>query len=375
MGATSLEERLLKHLDRPIIRIISPLLSILSSSLALSTHALNLLNNPYKVLLVIISAIFITISILSYLSPRIFVHRIPIYESRTKFLQHYFKKFIDESKYSVVIINIIFTWFSEIEGDLLKKLKDNDNFRFEVLLLKRIREPGERSYLLLREQDEGVPLEHLVKQSNLGLYLMFKFLVKLSKEDININSVQVKEYGFMPSVCAYIFDERKLVFGPYISKNCDRIPMFEIEQDTKNADSDISLSFEEIIKHSKILKGKTSKHLKEKFVERFSYWDGQDRSIHDFIGNRDATIIEDILNANDDKYKTYLQGKIYTELDDDIIQAFEDNCPLEVRFDAVIRDIDRKYNAHYNTHYNAHTQRATQLSHQYPSDSSQIATH
>jgi hypothetical protein len=260
-------------------------------------------------------------------------------------MKNYLKKFIQESKETVKILNIMFTWFENLEESVYKKIIEEGTY-FEILLLKRMRKKDDTSYFSLRESDE-YRHEELVRGVNRTLFSLFEFLVYLAKEKPPkggslIRKLQVKEYSFLPVMCAYIFDEKKIVFGPYIAKDCNFIPLVHIEKNIKDPEDEISMAFGELIDHYKILSGEKKRPNKE-YIEFFSFFDGQKNcSVHEFIEHNHNKGIEEILSKNSGKYKEYLDKKTNTDFDDHYVEALGEQHSLEGRFDAVIRDIKNK---------------------------------
>lgn len=335
----NLEFMLVSMLDNVYFKIFISFLTISTSLITLGSIITKQLGPRYITILLIFLSVLVTL----LFAPRLFSSRIPIFEYRMKFMNYYLKKFLRESKESVVFLNIASTWFSNIEDEIKSKIEGNNNFWVEFLLLKRIRTDTEQSYFDLRERDEGLPFGDLMKKSNITLYSLFRFLLKLAEERPKlIHNFRVREYKFMPVMCEYIFDGNKIVFGPYISKDCNFIPLFEIKKNSKKPGSGISLAFGQIDEHYRILRGDKGHRQNDSYVPIFSYWDGHDnKSIHEFIETNTPQRIEKILDKYDGIYLKYLQGDDNSKLSDDIISALGASG-LEARFDAVMRDINRK---------------------------------
>ncbi|MCK9565463.1 MAG: hypothetical protein M0Q43_05380, partial [Methanothrix sp.] len=296
----NLEFMLVSVLDNVYFKIFTWFLTISTSLITLGSIITKQLDLKYIIILLIFLSVLVTL----LFAPRLFPPRIPIFEYRMKFMNYYLKKFLRESKDSVVFLNIASTWFSNIEDEIKSKIEGKNTFCVEFLLLKRIRIPKEQSYFALRERDEGLPPGDLVKKSNITLYSLFRFLLKLAEERPTlIHNFRVREYKFMPVMCEYIFDGKKIVFGPYISKDCNFIPLFEIKKNSKKPGSGISLAFGQIEEHYRILRGDKGLRQNDSYVPIFSYWDGDNnKSIHKFIEKNTPQKIERVLEKYDDIY-------------------------------------------------------------------------
>lgn len=334
----SLMSSITKLLEHPLFRTATLTLTIIASVLMLFPQGFRLPDSIFlRFVLLVLSATFLGL----FIAPQFFKPRIPIYEYRLKFMKYYLKKFIRESKETVKILNILFTWFERLEEEIHQKIV-KDGVYFEFLLLKRMRKEDDISYFSLRESDEDRH-EELVRGLNKTLFSLFGFLVNLAQEETRrggeslIRKLQVKEYTFLPVMCAYIFDEKKLVFGPYIAKDCNFIPLVHIEKDIKNPSDGLSMAFDELIDHYKILSEREKRPGKE-YIEFFSFFDGQKNSpVHEFI-EHNYKRIDEILSKNSKKYADYLDKKEITDFDDQYVKALGEHS-LEGRFDAVIRDI------------------------------------
>ena len=301
-------------------------------------------------LLFALSVIFLTLFLISVLFLR--KQRIPIYEHRRKFLDNNLKYFIKMSKRNVRILNVLFTWFEGLENVIINKIV-NENLYFEILLVKRKRKDEDLSYITFRENDEDRKGE-LKPILNKTLFKIFCFLVDLaSTKGIQyIRKFQVKEYDFMPVTTMYIFDDNKLIFGPYIAKNCSDIPLIQLERSLKtsikNPLYDMNSAFDELMEHYDILSGEKKRDNKE-YIETFSYFDGaKNQSVHELIESN-VNDIKSILESEHAEYYDYLADIKNKEFDDDEIRILgEDN--FEGRFDAVLRDIIKKIKLHKSSH-------------------------
>jgi len=148
---------------------------------------------------------------------------------------------------------------------------------FEILLVKRKRKQSDLSYITFRERDENRQGE-LKPILNKTLFDLFCFLDLASTKGIShIRKFQVREYDFMPVTTMYIFDDGKIVFGPYIAKNCIDIPLIQLEKGfkttIKNPLYDMASAFDELMDHYNIFSGRRKRKNKE-YIEIFSFFDG-----------------------------------------------------------------------------------------------------
>lgn len=361
----SLTEKMGSVLDSLLFRALMAILFFITFFFWTLPNIIGLPKNIFvSNLLVVLSAIFLILFLVSVLFLR--KNRIPIYVHRKKFLENNLKNFINESSSNIKILNVSFTWFEHLKDILTYKIVE-DSLQFEVLLVKRKRNKNDISYLTLREKDEGREQE-LKILSNKTLFSIFCFLVNLASTRgiSHIKKFQVKEYDFMPAITMYIFDDKKLVFGPYIAKNCEDIPLIQIERNIKttikNPIHNIASAFNELMEHYNILSGdyedikkKNKEYIQnescdaeywnnpfrwshKECIQTFSFFDGKEnRSIHKFIENNLNEIIP-VLKQKSQDYYDYLVKERNIKFDDDIIKELGED-QFEGRFDAVMRDI------------------------------------
>lgn len=344
----SLMSSLTKLLEHPLFRTLTLTLTIITSVLTIiGPQGFRLPESTFlRFVFLVLSATFFGL----FIAPQFFKPKIPIYEYRLKFMRYYLTKFIRESKETVKILNILATWLEHLEEEIRNKIIKDDVY-FEILLLKRRRKKDDMSYFSLRESDED-RYEELVRGLNKTLFSVFRFLISLASESKKdgssfIHKLQLKEYAFLPVICEYIFDEKILVFGPYIAKNCNFIPLVQLEKNIKSPLDGISTAFDELLDHYKIL-SEPERRLDKEYIEFFSFFDGTDnKSIHEFI-EHDYKKIDAILSENSKKYLEYLDGKI-DDFNDQYVEAIGKNN-LEGRFDAVIRDIKNQIDQQSTLH-------------------------
>lgn len=272
---------------------------------------------------------------------------ISIYEGRTNFLQQHLSDLIKSANRSVKILNISFGWFIEIKHIMEEKITKSDT-RFEILLLKRKRVPGDISYISQRAHDEFTSPDSLIMAVNDTLFNIFLFLVEVYTKDPKsrkevIEKVKIKEYTFTPTMCSYIFDDHTLIFGPYIAKKCDNIPLFHIIKNNGTNNFDMS-AFQQLMDHYNILSGDYDKRSNREYISSFTFYDGRKNiPIHEFIENHCMSIAA-VLEKNKDHYENYITVKnspYCNEFNDRYILSLK-NDSFEGRFDAVMRHIQRK---------------------------------
>ena len=278
---------------------------------------------------------------------------VPIYPNRFNFMENELVDFINGSKESVEIANIIFTILSRninVKNVIIKKLLDPEQSidKFEILLVKRKRRPEDISYLKMRTDDED---NHgLIPKANRTLFELFLFLLRdiypVEKSETTNNGVvafrnfDVKEYAFAPIMCLYMFDKKDIVFGPYISALCESIPMFHIKY--IDDDSSFEGAFKQLKLHYQTLSDRNARIDKQN-VGRFSYFDGViNKSIHELIESHSKELNtyldnEDLLS----RYCHYLEEEPDNKFDDETIRELNE---FEGRFDAVMRHICRELN-------------------------------
>jgi len=250
-------------------------------------------------------------------------------------------KFIKKAN-SIKISNIAFTYFLKFtEAKNLIKNKIEGGAKFEILFTKRKRKKGDLSFFKLREDDEDN--RQLRIDMNKTLFQIFLFMlnelfpIQRNGSRLHFN-LQIKEFPFVPVMCMYIFDDKDLIFGPYISKDCNYIPMFHLKKRIYR--KSISEAYRELNDHYIILSNSVCREDKS-YVGEFCYFDGKrDISIHELI-NKNHQKIRAYLNQERRRdYMNYLEG-INNCFQDDIVKDLGEE-ELEGRFDAVMRHIVAK---------------------------------
>lgn len=316
-----------------IIRDLILLVTFIITIVALFSYPVNII---IVIIFSVVSIILILISISMYLW--FSKTKIPI-SSRSDFTNTDLKKHIDESSKSIKILCIFLTWSEKLIPWIFEKLQRDQSIRIELLLVKRKRKPSDISYIRMREEDE-LKRKQYVPEINRTLWGLFTNLFDMHRNHKGvIGNLEVKEYDFMPALCMYIFDNQKLIFGPYIAKPCDDIPMMEINAPKKMDDltSDNCLAFSELMKHYEILSGRDFYGNKD-YPFRFCYYDGTNNiSIHLMIENN-VQQLNDILTPRKRlEFLDFLIGKTDTFEDNIMADLKEDRN--EGRFDAVLRHI------------------------------------
>lgn len=286
----------------------------------------------------------ISISIISFLLYTLyFVPKVPIYPVRFDFMENELLKFIKKAN-SIKILNISFTIFSQVpEFEDIIKDKINEGAKFEILLVRRKRKKDDTSCLKIREKDEFNP--ELIPRFNSTLFNFFLFLLKdlypfEGKEGERLfRNFQIKEYSFIPVLCMYLFDDKDLIFGPYISRKCDHIPLFHLKKRIYR--KNIFGAYTELENHYKTLSDPNQR--KEKiYYEKFYYFDGREnKSIHDLIEGKHQEILAYLTPQKITEYEKYLIEEDTDTFHDDIIRRLGEKEPdrFEGKFDAVMRDI------------------------------------
>lgn len=268
------------------------------------------------------------------------INSVPIFDHRIVFMASYFEYYIKSTTTNLKILNIIFSWFENVEELIRDKilLEDVD---FEILIVKRKRKVNDISYLRMREKDEYRDNE-LINIYNKTLFHMFLFLMDIASKDINkIRNFEIKEYDFVPVLTMYIFDDKKLVYGPYIAKNCDNIPLIELESGHLGVffklARNMKTAFKELNFHYDLLSGREFRKNKE-YIAHFSYFDGtQNVSIHNLIDINYSKINNFLTRERIDEFHDFLSGRNRKYIDQYSQQLGMDE--FEGRFDALMRYI------------------------------------
>jgi hypothetical protein len=318
---------------------------ILETIIILFTFALTIgmlfsypVSNLILIFFIVLSLIFLILSIVVYLWFN--KDRIPI-TSRFNFTIGDLKNYISKSSKSIKILCIFLTWADILIPLIFENLELDHHIKIEILLVKRKRKPSDISYIKMREDDEDDLMRaQYVPEINKTLWLLFTNLLDMHLHQPGIiRNLEIKEYEFMPSVCMYIFDDKKLVFGPYIAKICNKIPMMEINSSAglKFMSSENCLAFSELSKHYKILSGRDLRGNKD-YPFRFCYYDGTNNiSIHLLIENNTHQLNTILTRQTRDDYQEFLIGRNDT-YKDKIMSDLLNDCN-EGRFDAVLRHI------------------------------------
>ena len=286
----------------------------------------------------------ISVSIISFLLYTIyFVPKVPIYPVRFDFMENELLKFLKKGN-SIKILNISFTFLSQVpkSKDIIKD-KINEGAKFEVLLVRRKRKKDDTSCLKIRERDEFNP--ELISRFNSTLFNLFLFLLRdlypLKGEEGErlFRNFQIKEYSFIPVMCMYIFDNKDLIFGPYISRKCDHIPLFHLKKRIYR--KNILGAYTELENHYKILSDPNERRYKI-YYEKFCYFDGREnKSIHDLIEEKHQELLDHLTPQKITEYEKYLIEEDNDTFHDDIIRRLgeKESDRFEGKFDAVMRDI------------------------------------
>ncbi|WP_148277682.1 hypothetical protein [Methanoregula formicica] len=214
-------------------------------------------------------------------------------------------------------------------------------------MVKRKRKNSETSYLRLRQADEYSNTAS-VRGMNQNLFEIFTFLLEHHQNvSIPIRNFQIKEYDFMPSICMYIFDKKKLVFGPYIAKPCDDIPLITIEGSDDDCwpntpNNDVVSAYNNIQSHFRILGGTGYPYNKprknKQYPRRFSFWDGEfNVPIHTLIKTCSYQLDLQLNSQNLVAFSEFLD--VENELFRDQIMDALGKDRDEARFDAVMRHL------------------------------------
>lgn len=273
--------------------------------------------------------------------------KIPIYPSRYHFMENELVEFMEKAQ-NIKILNIAFTCIVKLENskDFIKNKIAKDNAVFEILIIKRKRKKDDFSYLKLREDDEKSG--ELRKNMNSVLFELFIFMLEdlysLPKEGCEKKhqchyNIKIMEYPFCPVMTMYIFDDKDLIFGPYISTNCNSIPMFHLKK--RIFQQEISKAYNQLNTHYSILSNPNRRRDK-KYIDKFCYFNGSHNiSIHEFIDNN-VPILTRYLNSEiKTRYEQYLTNEDNKEFHDKYIMDLGDE-ELEGRFDAVMRHIENE---------------------------------
>ena len=199
------------------------------------------------------------------------------------------------------------------------------------------------SFFKLREDDEGN--RQLRIDMNKTLFQIFLFMLDelfpIQRDGASLHSnLQIKEFPFVPVMCMYIFDDKDLIFGPYISKDCNYIPMFHLKKRIYR--KSISKAYTELNEHYIILSNYACRYDKS-YVKHFCYFNGKsDILIHELINQKHQTLCAYLNQERRSEYMKYLEGK-NNYIQDNIVKDLGEN-ELEGRFDAVMRDIVAKIN-------------------------------
>ena len=289
-----------------------------------------------------ISFLFISVTIISFITySKFFLPHIPIYSSRFHFMENELPKFIRKSK-SIKILNIAFTCILNLQYSkrFIKDKIIEDDAIFEILIVKRKRQSNDMSFLILREKDEKN--WQLRKDMNVTLFQLFLFLLEelypYEKDGRRMHyNLKIMEYPFCPVMCMYIFDDKDIIFGPYLSKDCQSIPMFHLKKRLYRPE--ISRAYNELNTHYAILNNPEMRNYKE-YVDKFSYFDGtNDVSIHEFIDENFQKLSKYLDQTIKTKYEQYLTGEQnFEEFNDKWIKYLAEE-ELEGRFDAIMRNI------------------------------------
>lgn len=247
--------------------------------------------------------------------------------------------FIKKAK-SIKILNIAFTCILKLQNSKsFIKNRIKDDTIFEILITKRKRQKKDFSLLILREKDEKN--WQLRKDMNMALFELFIFLLEdlypLQKEGHHMHyNIKIMEYPFYPVMCMYIFDDKDLIFGPYISKGCESIPMFHLKKRIYR--QEISQAYRELNTHYSILSNPDMRRDKE-YVDKFCYFDGfRNIPIHEFINDNSQKLSTYLDSTRKTRYEQYLTDEKNKEFHDKYIEDLGDE-ELEGRFDAVMRHI------------------------------------
>jgi len=288
--------------------------------------------------------LIVSVTIISFLTySSFFMPHIPIYPTRFHFTDDELPEFIKKAK-SIKILNIAFTCILPPKKSkiLIKNKIEKDDAIFEILITKRKRQENDISFLILREKDEKN--WQLRKDLNIVLLELFMFLLKdlypLQKEGRHMHyNLKIMEYPFYPVMCMYIFDDKDLIFGPYLSKDCQHIPMFHLKKRIYR--KELSRAYSELNTHYSILSNPDMRGDKE-YVDEFCYFDGTNNiPIHEFINDNFQELSDYLDQTRKTKYEQYLTDETNMEFHDKYIENLGKE-EFEGRFDAVMRHIAAK---------------------------------
>ncbi|MFZ3383427.1 MAG: hypothetical protein WA144_05840 [Candidatus Methanoperedens sp.] len=302
---------------------------------------------PIRILFLIIFIFIVSFMVLS----KILTPKIPIYPERSHYMDYELIEFMKKA-HDIKILNIAFTWMKRPNSKqiTINKIKE-DNAIFEILIVKRKRRKEDFSYLLLRQDDEEN--YELIINMNIVLFELFIFMLE-SLYSINQDgcekgkrchyNIKVIEYPFIPVMTMYIFDDTDLIFGPYISTNCNSIPMFHLKK--SKFQIEISRAYDQLWLHYSILSARIPRNDKE-IISSFCYFDGsRNKSIHTFIDENSEALRRYLFPTDPTKpidikirYEQYLRDENDTYCNDIFFDNLGDN-KLEGKFDAVMRHIE-----------------------------------
>lgn len=284
---------------------------------------------------------------------KILTPKIPIYPERSHFMDYELIEFMKKA-HNIKILNIAFTWMKRDNSKIItiNKIK-KDNAVFEILIVKRKRLREDFSFLMLREKDERN--FQLRKNMNIVLFELFIFMLEYlypmpqngcEKGKKCHYNIKVMEYPFIPVMTMYIFDDTDLIFGPYISTNCDFIPMFHLKE--SKFQKEISRAYKELYTHYSIL-SKPNMRPDKQYVDKFCYFNGfENISIHTLIDNKAKELIDYLKPDIKTRYEQYLTDDNDELFHDTYIRNLGDE-KLEGRFDAIMRHIENRLSSKPNT--------------------------
>lgn len=329
-----MDKKILKLIEKHKTTLIERVIQLLAAVVTLILSS-PIFGVPELPLSIKISFFIVSVTIISFIIySRFFMPRIPIYPVRFDFMENELPRFIKKAD-SVKILNIAFTRFKNLKALIKDKICEDDT-KFEILLAKRKREKDDISYLILRENDEG-NWKKLRIDLNLTLFELFIFMLEDLYHDKKIDNINVIEYPFYPVMCMYNFDDKDLIFGPYISKRCEDIPMFHLKN--RIYKKEISKAYEVMDAHHSILNNSQNLRPDKEYVENFCYFDGNKNiSIKEFINQYHKKLSEYLDTTRKAKYEQYLIG-YNSNFHDRYIEDLGKEEELEGRFDAVMRNI------------------------------------
>lgn len=340
-------------LSKPIVVTVTTLLSIAVAillpvwSIFLNANCTQI--NPILAgVLIFFSSAMLFFGITSYFHFQ--KNQIPTIK-RSFFTNEQLEKKIQDSKISIQFVFIYMQRLDFIMEAIIKKMRKDRKFVVELYIVKRKRIPYETSYLRLRQADEYSNNDS-VKGMNKNLFEIFTTLLDYSHDNlITIRNFQVKEYDFMPSICLYIFDKQDLVFGPYIAKTCEDIPLIEIRGSPykdwpANPANDVVSAYINIKTHFKILGGTYPKkpRMNKQYPRRFSFWDGYHNvPLHALIMSCSDELNNLLSGMNLISFSDFLEedNELFR---DDIMDALGIDSD-EGRFDALMRHLSDSLDA------------------------------